>query len=210
MFKRARIIILFCVGTVACASNNVASQVVEFRLDTTDMFGSSIDSIGVGEEFVLSAYTQHVNGYELEQDAGVFAAYLDIAFNENLAMVAGDIVYSPDYSNGKSGDVSSPGLIDNVGSVSSHESLTPPGPDEFLVFSVPLLTLEPGILNFVGKESGESPMYDVLVHGANVPVPSDQINFGSASINVVPEPAIAPGPIALLVYVWFRRRRGMH
>ena len=219
MFNRfvVSVVLLFLV------TNHAMGQVVRFRLEATDSSGAPIDSVTVGEEFLLKTYSQHVGGYAgAPEDGGVFAGYLDIHYEESLATVSGDIEHAPLMSNGKNGDLS-PGFMDNIGGFAASENPfelpIAPGAGEEWLFSVPMQATGAGELSFIGSESLEYPIYDVLVYGLNVPVEARDIDFGAAdiridfgslSLNVQPVPE--PNAVGLLLIgttstVFLRRRR---
>ncbi|MFC1757653.1 hypothetical protein ACFL2H_02660 [Planctomycetota bacterium] len=193
-----------CVNSFFFLASLVAigqSQVVQFRLEATDLAGTPIESITLGEEFYLKAYTQHVNGFVSDENSGVFAGYLDVSYDGTLASVAGPIRHSEVYQNGKSGDTSTVGLLDNVGGFSSSGDvgfgLDPIGLSEQFLFRVPIRADGVGEISFVGSESGSYPAHDVLVYGLNEPVLAKdidfgevgtRINFGAMNVHVVPEP----------------------
>lgn len=180
------------------------SQVVQFRLETVDDTGNPTDTVNVGDAFALNVYTQHVGGYVSEENSGVFAAFLDVAYDAGLASVSGDIEHAAMYQNAKRGDLSTSGLLNDIGGVSSSGEqgwgIDPLGLEEHLVFQVPFQADSAGQFSFVGSSAaGDDPFYDVLVYGLNVPVPAQDVDFGEAdlrlafgtaalSIQAVPEP----------------------
>ncbi len=158
-------------------------NLVQIRLQTTDVDGNPIDSIDVGQSFQLRAFVQDLTARE---DGGVFAAYVDVQYDAGLASVAGDITHSASYGNAKSGDVGTPGLMDEVGSI---DGLSPLGPNELLFFTVPLTADAAGSLTFVPDPADLTPAHDVLLYG--VPqgedssiVARDRIAFVPATIDV--------------------------
>lgn len=156
------------------------SQVVQFRLETTDTNGTPVDSITVGEEFLLKTYTQHVGGFESATNSGVFAGCLDISYDASLASVAGSSEDGPMYSNVRSGDLSVPGLMDNIGRVSSSGpdgyGLSPIGLDEQFVFSVPMLAscIEPGA-DILGSRSSSLDSAIARSNPAQICLASDSV-----------------------------------
>lgn len=201
--------------------SDAQAQVVTFRLETTDLSGSAVDTVNVGDEFLLQAYAQHVGGYVgTPEEGGVFAGYLDVDYDDSLASVAGDIVHGPLYQNGKNGDFAA-GLIDNIGGFSSSGELgigiDPIGPGEQLLFSLLMRAEAAGDLTFTSSESLEYPQYDVLVYGLDEAIPAREIDFGlaalrldfgSATVNVqaVPEPS-AFALLAIGIVSVIRRKR---
>lgn len=217
MFSRCIVV----AAVLIFSSSFAVSQVVTFRLEATDLAGEPIDSITVGEEFILQTYTQQVGGFAGDpEDGGVFAGYLDITYDSDLAAVTGEINHATLMSNGKSGDLSA-GFMDNIGGFGSSEDPlaipVPPGPGESPLFSVPMQATAVGNLTFTGSESLEYPVYDVLVYGLDVPVPARDIDFGSADVRIdfgslslsvqpVPEPTgLALGAIGVFALLAIRR-----
>ncbi len=94
---------------------------VEIRLETTDLAGNLIESIPAGQEFLVTAFLKDLRPEGV--DRGVYAAYLDLLFDADLAhpVIAPDqpagvaIAFGPDYQNGRRGDASVPGVIDELG-----------------------------------------------------------------------------------------------
>ncbi len=187
MMSRRVVFFAVALGVFFCVSTGW-SQVVRFRHQATDLNGTPVNSVRVGDEFLLQTFTQHVGGFQSAANSGVFAAYLDISYDPLLASVAGEIEHGALYSNVKRGDLSLPGFFDNIGGVSSSGEQgwgdVPIGPDEQFVFSVPMRAEDVGYLLFVGSESLTYPMYDVLVYGEDVPVPARDIDFGEADVRV--------------------------
>ena len=199
-----------CVCLCVCSLPQIASaQVAKFRLEVTDLSGSPIDTVTVGDQFLLNSYAQQVGGFDGDPaDAGVFAGYLDINYDGSLVSIASDeIAHGPLYSNGPSGDLSTSGFIDNIGGFSSSDDPldilpVPPGPDEQMLFSVSFQADAAGELSFVGSDSLSHPVHEVLVWTSLEPVPASDIDFGAEelridfgslnlSIQPVPEPHAA-------------------
>lgn len=200
------------------------AQVAKFRLEATDTSGVPVDSVTVGDEFLLKAYAQQVGGFADDPaKGGVFAGYLDISFDASLADVHSEAVeYSPTYSNGTTGDFSTTGLMDNIGAFASAEPPlvlpVPPGPDEQFLFSVGMKAIAAGELLFVGSESLSYPLHEVLVWTSLEPVPARDIDFGaedlrvdfgtlSLNVQAVPEPRGIGGIILVSFFAVFLRRR---
>jgi hypothetical protein len=173
----------------------------------------------VGEKFLLRSYVEDLRNLET---GGVFAGYMDVPYDEELVAVNGAVEYGPLYQNGKSGELATFGLMDNVGSFSSSgeqgNGIDPIGVGEHLLFSVPLRALAAGTVTFTGTTAADSPIHDVLVYGENGPVSPDdidfgetdvKIDFGQVTLSVVPEPTagVLASLLAPAVLVWFRRRR---
>ena len=156
-------------------------DIVEIRLQTTDLAGNSIPQVAAGETFLLQAYVE-----DLRPEAqGVFASYLDVLYDFPLVSVSGPITYGAEYPNLQQGDTSLPGLIDEVGAI---DGLAPLGPGEFLLFSVPMTADSPGLATFISDPS-DVLGNETLVFGLDVPVEVDEIDFGTTVIEIVPSAA---------------------
>ncbi len=162
-------------------------SLVRFRLETTDTSGAPITTINAGESFVLSAYVQDIS--DVPRD-GVFAAYLDVLYPVNLISVNGNFVYGESYPNGKSGNTTTAGLLDEVG---AFDGVNPLGDAERLVFSITLRADAAGAATFTSNEADASPARDVLLFNDGNPVPPGQIIYGTTTltINAVENPPVA-------------------
>lgn len=163
-------------------------SLVRFRLETTDTSGTPITSINAGESFVLSAYVQDIS--DIPRD-GVFAAYLDVLYPENLVAVNGTFVYGESYPNGKSGSAATAGVLDEVG---AFDGVNPLGETERLVFSITMRAEAGGTATFSSNAADDSPARDVLLFNANDPVAPDQIIFGSTTLTI---DAVTNPPVAV-------------
>jgi len=158
----------------------VVPQDAQIRLEVTDLNGTPITQINSGQEFLLRGYVQ-----DLRTNAeGVFAAYMDVTYNQGLVTVNGqdvdDITFAGAFQNGKSGDLSTAGLIDEVG---AFGGTTPSGPSEKLLFDIRLSADNSGTVDFAGNPA-DGIGNEVLVYGDNTPVPWDSVTIVPASLDV--------------------------
>src|SRR5262245_6288527 len=172
-------------GGTATATVNVivvppsaADPHVHFDTYVTLPDSSAPGDLRVGQDFVL-----HVRVRDASSTAqGVFAAYLDVNWDGSKAVVTGPIQYGTNYPNGKSGDFTSPGLINEVGAFSGSTSGL--GDGFYEVFSVPLRATAAGNLEFTLDPADQLPIHEVLVYGLNDPVPPSAIYFGPALVHI--------------------------
>ncbi len=93
-----------------------------------------------GDQFFLDVTVQDIRSFAPQP--GVFAAYLDVVFDEGIVAVVEspsnrlgfDIEFSPNYGNGGIADFSIPGLIDEAGAF--QEGFNALGPGELQLFRV--------------------------------------------------------------------------
>ena len=154
-------------------------DLVRLRLETTDLDGQPVTEISPGEEFLLRGFSEDLSG---DINGGVFSIYLDIEFDSSLASANGDIEFGPEYVFAESGTIS-PGFIDEVGAVGS---ISPLGPGEFLVFSIPMVAgNSAGELAFVGNEPDAGSIHEITVYTDAVnAVPLPQVDFGRAELTI--------------------------
>ncbi|MBC8871062.1 MAG: tandem-95 repeat protein [Planctomycetes bacterium] len=137
---------------------------VRIRLSAADLLGNRITHIQPGSDFLLQGILKDVRPSKIAD--GVFAAYMDIAYNASLvssrADGPGDVTFGDDYPNDKSGDFATAGLIDEIGSFSSSIS-EPLGSTERVQFSIPMTATTVGEASFT-LDSAEGLGHDVLVY----------------------------------------------
>lgn len=153
---------------------------VAFRVEVTDAVGTVIDSIDTGEAFTLSVYVDDITPTPQQ---GVFAAYTDVTWTPGLATVIGALEFGVNYPNGQTGSTSTQGLIDEAG---AFDGLNELGPDEQLLFSVPMQATGSGTLTFATDPADDLPFGNVLLFETlNDAVPSELISYGSTSLTVM-------------------------
>ena len=158
---------------------NVAKEpVVRVRLEVTDANNSPVSTLEVGDTFKLRAFVQDVRS----EATGVFSLYQDVTYSANLATVATSnaIVHGPQYGSSPSGDTSTAGLLNEIGSFAP--SFTPLGPSEQLLYSVTFTATRSGTLTFTGDAPDVLPLHDIGVYGQNGAVPVDEVDFGRTSV----------------------------
>ena len=74
----------------------------------------------------------------------VFAFYADVLYPASQLSVNGDLAFSSRFDNGKSGDTSIPGIVDEAGAFSV--GFTPSGGGRELLFRLPMVALNLGEL----------------------------------------------------------------
>ena len=173
---------------------STADDIVQFRLEATNLSGQAIDQITVGQKFQLRGYVQQLqalNGGELQ---GVYAAYQDILFSSSLASVTplnfdtifGTASGAGDYPNAPSGDLVIPGLINELGSVNREvpTSIVFPGGAEKLQFVIEVTANAAGTLTFINDPADISPFHDSLVFDPVVVLQPNQIRFIGDTITI--------------------------
>ena len=167
--------------------------------EIVDASGNPITSVGTSGEFMLRVYAEDLRPVP----DGVFAAYVDIPYDDALVALNGSVVHGPLFPNVVSAHTTTAGLLDDFGGAGL---LTPSGGGPLIVFEQPMTALAPGDVEFSLKTGGSPPFTDILLYSLNDAVPVDQIQFGSTSLAIVPEPSSA-GLLGIGLVMLLRRRR---
>ncbi|MEI7459471.1 MAG: Ig-like domain-containing protein [Pirellula sp.] len=169
---------------------DTADDLIRLRLDATDLSGVPIDQVIVGQQFQLRGYVQDIRTAAVKP--GVFAAFQDILYDKGLVSVNAStdpaslgfqVVFDPAYSNGKSGDIRVPGVVNEIGSVQTSDG--PTGSGEKLQFTITLTARNTGTANFLGDPADIKPFHDSLVFEPTTPLTPNQIRYLSDSIRIV-------------------------
>jgi hypothetical protein len=169
--------------------NTSADDKMKIQLKAFDLNGKPITSIPAGSQFELRGYVQDLRVPNTQ--SGVFAAYQDILYDRGLVSVQTstsglgfqiEFATGPNgYSNGKSGDIRIPGLINEVGSF--QDSASPLGTSELLQFSIRMKANVPGVAKFIADPADISPFHDSLLYSdPRNKVPYDQISYIPADL----------------------------
>jgi cyclophilin family peptidyl-prolyl cis-trans isomerase len=166
------------------AGNSIAQEVsidvldveqwMQVRLEITNLDGTIVDTVNVGQDFWLNVYVKDVRTEDAE---GVFASYMDINYDWQLASAVGqdrdDIEFGDKYKNGRSGDLTPPGLLDEVG---SFGPTSPLDDSEYLQMSIRMTADAVGDILFYA-DPAEDIGHDPLVFGYNSPFSWDAVTF---------------------------------
>jgi hypothetical protein len=166
-----------------------ADDKMKIQLKAFNLNGQPITSVPVGSQFELRGYVQDLRAST--SLSGVFAAYQDILYDSKLVGVQTSqtgLGFSIEfaggangYSNGKSGDVRIPGLINEVGSFQNASG--PLGTSELLQFAIRMTANTPGVAKFVADPADISPFHDSLLYSdTRNKVPYNQISYIPAEL----------------------------
>lgn len=172
--------------------NSGADDEVQLNLVVTDLSGTPIDEIVAGNTFKVRGTVKDLN-VRGSAEPGIYAAFQDLlysnAFVTPVAVTVSpskplgfDITFGANYANEPTGDILTPGIINEVGAVQT--SLTSLGDGEFLQFEIVFRANSAGLAQFVGDPADVSPIHDTLTYNPVAPVPFSKIKYGFDSILV--------------------------
>jgi VCBS repeat-containing protein len=131
---------------------------------------------------------------ESNSPAGASTVYMDILFDALRAEATGAIQFNSAFwrtdAPFASGDVNTPGLINEAGSLgpffptSPFDPSNPSDPYKVRVFSVPMRAKQSGLLSFTSDPVEDTINHPSTVYNENGEVEFDEISFGSVSITV--------------------------
>lgn len=195
---------------------DTADDLVQIRLATTDLNGQPLSTIRAGEPFNIQAWVRDLRT-STTGNRGVYATYFDLLYDATRASVAPadgttrgfDATYGPDFLNGRSGNGTIPGVIDEVGAFQTDR--VPLGSGEHLLFTARFqanvgqagadsfvaqedTTIEfdvlandrpnQGTIKFQSDPAENAPLSDVLLFDPAEPVADSAIRYLSTSLNV--------------------------
>lgn len=163
---------------ITVAEPEATDALLGVRLQATDLDGNALTTVNVGDTFLVSAMVQDLR----ENPEGVFAAFVDLTYDSQLAAISGPIRYGERFPNVREGDGTLAGVVDEVGAVAD---LDPLGGGEFLLFSIPFQATVIGAVRFETDGADLLPHHESLLSGRTTPVPIASIGFGQATIDVV-------------------------
>ena len=171
------------------------TDLVRFRLETTDLAGTPISAIDQGKPFVLKVFVQDIRD-TVPNNRGVYQAYVDVTFDNALVTTAGPFSFGNAYQERDSGSLATPGLVDEGGGTQTGFGFEPPfvgplGPSEFLVFSLPFQAAAPGTVTFASDRADLAIFHDVTLFQPTITVPTDDIVYGTTSLTVNIGPVVA-------------------
>ena len=166
-----------------------ANDIVGLELVATNLDGTPIDQVAVGQQFLLRGFVQDLR--TTGSNLGVFAAYEDVLYSANIVSPVADssnglgfqVQFGPNYQNVREGDARVAGLINEIGAVQLGN--TPLGNTRQLLFSITMTANAVGVARFVADPADVKPLHDTLTFDPAAPVLPDLVRYGFDSLTVV-------------------------
>lgn len=162
------------------------TTIADFTLTATKPDGSPIGKLRAGEDFVLHVWSQD----QRPNPKGIFAAYLNVNWNSELAVTRGEIRNGERFFNGKSGDLSEPGAIKEAG---GFGGMGQSNGSRYEVFSVPMRAISPGELSLVTSPTADIHAHAILAHGIDNRIDDTLVQYGQLHLTIG-EPSNAEEP----------------
>jgi cyclophilin family peptidyl-prolyl cis-trans isomerase len=162
-----------------------SSDDVLITLQALDSSGTAISSLKVGDEFFLVANVEDERFGPTQQPAtGVFAAYMDVAFDKARLTPVGSIQYGSTFPNSQKGTIGD-GLIDEVGAFAGTQAT---GRDRKELFRVRMRATAEGTATVSTNAADLLPADEVLIYDRDESVNANRIDFGSLSLTITDTP----------------------
>jgi hypothetical protein len=145
--------------TVHIQPGDMADDIVRYRIQTVNLAGTPTNTVLVGDQFKLQV---HVTDLRVPGSLrGIAAGFLDVLYDFTAVSIAGPLEFGPKYLNVQSGNIITPGLIDEAGAFQTSISL-PVGSDEELLFEILMNANVRGDAIFTGDPADIVPFSDTL------------------------------------------------
>ena len=160
---------------------------VRVRYEFSEPGGAIVQSLEVGNDYRLSVHIQDIQS----TPDGLLKAFLDINYPANLISINGPIAHGPSYNLGGTGDASTPGLIDEVGSLDTDTIPPASRGAEFLLFSVPFHADAVGTLSLTADPADTPTSFFQLFNLIEVPFVDIDFEGGSVEITGMANPVLS-------------------
>ncbi|MFM8402201.1 MAG: Ig-like domain-containing protein, partial [Pirellula sp.] len=162
---------------------DTAKIAVDMFLQTTS--GQPLTTIAAGQEFLVKLVVQDLRTSGSGTGEGVFTAYVDLNYDSTKVepVATNPITYDQLFQNGKSGDLSVPGLINELGAFSSLTA--GPGRDPQNFVTVRMRAKAGGNAKFTMDEADEgNKAFGLFLDSVNSGVPANRVLFDSKTLSV--------------------------
>jgi hypothetical protein len=151
---------------------------VRIRLVAVDAEGAPIDWVSVGEEFQVNVLVEDLR----DPPKGVVSAYVDVWYDSTCVAVTAAISPGGDFADGRSGDTSTPGLVDEVGGLATGLAS---GGGEHLLASLRFVATAPGLAAFSADAADQFPTHETYLCDDPLPVDPSSMEFHDIVVQAV-------------------------
>jgi hypothetical protein len=176
-------------GTGTIIDQSAARVVV--RLEARNAQGEVASVFNVGDEIHILGYVTDASAGDPDDQDGVFQVFTDMLYSTGVVDISSSpIVFGADYPNQRNGDLSTDGIINEIGAGADFDPL---GPGEFLVWDVVFIATAEGLAEFQTQFSDRPELFETLIYGEAEAVPESEIQFGEVSVLIGQGPTISIG-----------------
>ncbi len=158
---------------------NPSAADVELTLKLVDKLGNVLTTTTAGQEFILEVYAEDKRA----APKGVFSAYLDVLFDQELVSVVSAPEFSSDFPWASDYDITTPGVLSEAGAATGVVATT--GSGQKLLYSATLVAENAGTVTFRGDPADDLPTHVVTVYGQDTPVDESDIRYDTATLQIV-------------------------
>lgn len=161
---------------------NVADiQQVRVRLELLNTNSTPVTSLSINQEFDLRVIVEDLRN--LGSGGGVFSAYMDLVYDASKVELVGTnpITFGQLFGNGRTSDITTAGVIEEVGAFSSLTA--GPGTDPQTLFTV-RMRVKAGSQAFFSVNPAETAGRNFAVFGQDTAIPAARIGFGTATLSI--------------------------
>ena len=154
-----------------------APDLVSVNVQFANEAGDPLESVTVGDTFFADIFVDDLR----MAGTGVFSAFADVTFDNNLASLSGNIVFGSDFPNAQEGNTSVDGLIDELGALSND--MSGDGNPQLLA-RIPMMATMAGQLTVGTNEAELLPDHEIGLYGFDNPVDAEQVVFGADTVTI--------------------------
>ena len=151
--------------------------IVAINLEFVDGQGSQIEQAQIGDEIFLVAKVEDIR----ENPSGIFSVYFDAQWDPGLTDVDSQLIFDSAFSSLQNANLEIDGLLDEVGAVSGDLD----GVIQGELFRLAMTVVDVGNLRVSTNPADQLPVHEISVLDVDVPVASQQVQYGSAEIEIV-------------------------
>jgi len=183
-------------ATINLLPGSRTDDVVAFKIEFLDVINSQpITDIQAGSEFLARVTVEDVRS--VLNRTGVFSAFMDLLYSDELVAVIPSISnplgfaveFGSQFQSGltgvQSGDASTPGLLNEIGSTRRLDSTSTPGEGPIELFTVRFQAISPGIAVFASNPADE-PVSETTVFNRMTELAVNELRLGIAELVISP------------------------
>lgn len=156
---------------------------------------TQIQTIQAGQTFKVRVLVEDLRNINALLK-GLDAAYMDLLYTDGLVATVPtndpnsefpfEISFGEEFERIRTGDINTPGVLNEVGATQQDPLETFDGPHE--LFTLTLRAVSPGVAEFI-TDPADAAVSDTVLHGSDVELLPRQIRFGRSSLTIVPSGA---------------------